>query len=79
MHDEVARAAGGAAGRPSAVQVALRVRPMNAAEEEQGAVPCITVDPDGRHVQLFLPENSFRDPRVFQFDHVYSANATQAL
>jgi len=32
----------------STVKVALRLRPMNEAENEQGASSCITVDAEGR-------------------------------
>jgi hypothetical protein len=56
------------------VKVAVRVRPLSEHEKSLSAVKCLQVEGDAR-IRAFHAENSFKDDRIFNFDHVFGMNS----
>ena len=58
------------------VKVAIRVRPMNAAEKKNNSINCVEIDKVNNTVTITKIETSV-DPKTFSFDSVYDHNSTQ--
>jgi hypothetical protein len=56
------------------VKVAVRVRPLSDHEKSLSAIQSLKVEGDSR-LRAFHAENSFKDDRIFTFDHVFGTNS----
>ena len=60
------------------IEVAVRVRPMNGREEEQGVLPIINASEDRKEVTIVRGGGNRQTRQTYTFDHVFTGYTTQA-
>ena len=60
------------------IEVAVRVRPMNAREEEQGVLPIINASEERKEVTIVRGSGNRQTRQTYTFDHVFTGYTTQS-
>tara|TARA_B100000795_G_C22711026_1_gene403543 strand:- start:17 stop:991 length:975 start_codon:yes stop_codon:yes gene_type:complete len=60
------------------IEVAVRVRPMNAREEEQGVLPIINASEERKEVTIVRGGGNRQTRQTYTFDHVFTGYTTQS-
>ena len=60
------------------IEVAVRVRPMNAQEEKQGVLPIINASEERKEVTLVRGGGNRQTRQTYTFDHVFTSYTTQS-
>ena len=60
------------------IELAVRVRPMNAREEEQGVLPIINASEERKEVTIVRGSGNRQTRQTYTFDHVFTGYTTQS-